>query len=110
MAQAHRKLNVYWNLNSKNTTRRVQSPPHNQPTTNMKTTTITVTAINEFITVTNGDGYPILFGPYRASTAAAIAEDHADFFTAAFRFPGGIGSPSFRDMIDKLASDMGGKI
>jgi len=74
----------------------------------MKTTTITTTATEGIITVTNGDGYPATFGPYRPSTAGIIATDHGDFFAAAFRFPGGIGSPSFRDMIDRLAADMAG--
>ena len=74
------------------------------------TTTITTTATAGIITVNAGDGYPVTFGPYRASTAEVIAADHGDFFSAAFRFPGGLGSPSFRNMIDKLASDMGGKI
>jgi hypothetical protein len=71
---------------------------------------ITTTVTNGIITVTNGDGYPVTFGPYRASTAAVIVADHSDFFLAAFRFPGGIGSPYFREMINKLASDMGGGI
>jgi hypothetical protein len=74
------------------------------------TTTTTTTASHGIITVTNGDGYPVTFGPYRESTAEIIATDHEDFFLAAFRFPGGIGSPSFRDMINRLASDMGGRI
>lgn len=74
----------------------------------MTTNTITTTAAEGIITVDAGNGYPVFFGPYRASTAEVIAADHGDFFEAAMRFPGGIGSPSFRDMIDRLATDMGG--
>jgi len=74
----------------------------------MTTTTITTTAAEGLITVTDGGDYPASFGPYRPSTAKVIAADHGDFFAAAMRFPGGIGSPNFRDMIDKLAYDMGG--
>jgi len=74
----------------------------------MKTTTITTTASEGIITVEAGNGYPVTFGPYRPSTAEVIAADHGDFFSAAMNFPGGISSPSFRDMIDRLAADMGG--
>lgn len=70
----------------------------------------TVTSIEGLITVDNSDGYPATFGPYRASTAEVIARDHQDFFAAASRFPGGLGSPSLRDMIDRLAYDMGGRL
>jgi len=69
---------------------------------------ITTNAEGIIIVGIANDSYPASFGPYRPSTAEVIAADHGDFFLAACRFPGGIGSPSFRDMIDRLAADMGG--